>query len=253
LRDARHEVLGVPIDFIDTDTLVARIVAAAREQNFFQVATVNVDFMVHSCKDNEVRDILAESAINVPDGAPLAWAGRLLGVKGAARLAGADLVPPLMEAAARHGLQVFLLGGENDAAAVAAEQLVSWHPELNVSSFEPPRASLEDMDNCKIFDYLDDARPHILLVAFGHPKQEQWIHRNRASLPMVAIGVGCCLDLVAGRYHRAPQWMQKGGLEWVYRMVHEPRRLVRRYATDGLWVIRDLFPWLMSQRLSHAR
>jgi exopolysaccharide biosynthesis WecB/TagA/CpsF family protein len=70
---------------------------------------------------------------------------------------------------------------------------------------------------------------------------------------MVAMGVGCCLDLVAGRHHRAPVWMQRGGLEWAYRLAHEPRRLASRYASDGLWVMRDLIPWVMSQRLSQVR
>jgi N-acetylglucosaminyldiphosphoundecaprenol N-acetyl-beta-D-mannosaminyltransferase len=249
----RHDVLGIPIDFIDTDTVVARIVGAARERRFFQIATVNLDFLVHSRKDDEVRAILAESAINIPDGAPVVWAGRLLGVKGAARLAGADLVPLLMQAAARYGLRVFLLGGENDAAAEAARRFACSYPELEVSVFEPPRASVEDMDTDKILGHLEDAQPHILLVAFGHPKQEKWIHRNRASLPLVAMGVGCCLDLVAGRQSRAPEWMQGLGLEWGYRLVHEPRRLARRYAADAVWLVRDLFPWMMSQRLNQAR
>jgi N-acetylglucosaminyldiphosphoundecaprenol N-acetyl-beta-D-mannosaminyltransferase len=249
----RLDVLGIPIDFLDIDSAIARILEAARERRFFQIATVNLDFLVHSRRDEEVQSILGESDINMPDGAPVVWAGRLLGLEGITRLSGADLVPALMGAAAQECLRVFLLGGENDAASEAAERLVARHSQLDVSVFEPPRVSLDDMDDAKILRHLDDAQPHILLVAFGHPKQEKWIYRNRHSLPMAAMGVGCCLDLIAGRQSRAPEWMQASGLEWGYRLAHEPRRLTRRYATDGLWAVRDLFPWVMSQRLSQAR
>jgi N-acetylglucosaminyldiphosphoundecaprenol N-acetyl-beta-D-mannosaminyltransferase len=248
----RLDVLGIPIDFVDMESVVGRVVEAAWERRFFQIATVNLDFLVHSRQDEEVRSILTESDINIPDGAPLVWAARLVGRQGATRVAGADLVPLLMGVAAREGLRVFLLGGENDAASEAAEQLVAWHPQLDVAVFEPPRTSVDDMDNAKILRLLDDAQPHILLVAFGHPKQEKWIYRNRQSLPMVAMGVGCCLDLIAGRQSRAPEWMQGAGLEWGYRLAHEPRRLARRYATDGLSVARNLVPWVISQRLSQA-
>ena len=249
----RLDLLGVPIDFIDMESVVARVVEAAWERRFFQIATVNLDFLVHSRRDDEVRSVLAESHINIPDGAPLVWAAQLVGRQGATRVAGADLVPLLMGVAAREGLRVFLLGGENDAASEAAVQLVARHPELDVAVFEPPRASVDEMDHAKILRLLEEAQPHILLVAFGHPKQEKWIYRNRHSLPMVTMGVGCCLDLIAGRQSRAPKWMQQSGLEWGYRLAHEPRRLARRYATDGLSVARNLLPWVVSQRLSQVR
>jgi N-acetylglucosaminyldiphosphoundecaprenol N-acetyl-beta-D-mannosaminyltransferase len=104
-----------------------------------------------------------------------------------------------------------------------------------------------------ILSRIRDVDPHILLVAFGHPKQDKWIRRNRDSLPMAAIGVGCSLDLIAGRQTRAPAWMQNVGLEWAYRLAHEPRRLVHRYAMDGLWVAGYLFPWVIFQWMSQVR
>jgi N-acetylglucosaminyldiphosphoundecaprenol N-acetyl-beta-D-mannosaminyltransferase len=253
LSHDRLDVLGIPIDFLDIDAVVGRAIAAARERRFFQITTVNLDFLVHSRQDEELRSVFAASDINVPDGAPIVWAGRRLGLQGISRVAGADLVPLLISAAARERLRVFLLGGEHDAASDAAERLIALHSDLEVSTYEPPRTSLEDMDDAKILRHLEDAQPHILLVAFGHPKQEKWIFRNRDSLPMAAMGVGCCLDLIAGRYGRAPQWMQGAGLEWGYRLAHEPRRLAKRYATDGLWAVRDLIPWVISQRISQSQ
>jgi N-acetylglucosaminyldiphosphoundecaprenol N-acetyl-beta-D-mannosaminyltransferase len=153
-----------------------------------------------------------------------------------------------MHAAAREQLRVFFLGGEDDAAHIAAERLAGEHPGLEIFVHEPPKAPLDAMNDTKILRLIDEAEPHILLVAFGHPKQEKWIYRNRAHLPMVATGVGCSFDLIAGRRSRAPRWMQRTGFEWGYRLAHEPRRLMRRYAADGLWAVTTLLPWALSRR-----
>ncbi len=249
----RFDLNGIPIDFLDMDAVVQRVLDAAADRRFFQVATVNVDFLVHSQRDDEVRTILQATDINIPDGAPVVWAAKALGCPEVRRVAGADLVPALAAAAARDQMRVFLLGGEGDVASVAAERLVATHPQLEISVFEPPRASLDRMDDAKILRHISEADPHILLVAFGHPKQDKWIYRNRNALPMVALGVGCSLDLIAGRQDRAPRWMQAAGLEWAYRLTNEPARLGRRYATDALWIARDLVPWTIAQRFGHSR
>jgi N-acetylglucosaminyldiphosphoundecaprenol N-acetyl-beta-D-mannosaminyltransferase len=252
LAAERVEILGTPIDFLDIDSVADRIVCAARQRRFFQVATVNLDFLVHSQSDPEVRAVLCETAVNIADGAPVVWAGRLVGHREASRVAGADLVPLLMSRAAEHGLRVFFLGGEDGSAFDAAERLRDAHPALDVTVMEPPLAALDQMDDRAILDQVESAAPHLLLVALGHPKQEKWIYRNRRALPMVAVGVGCSLDLIAGRQNRAPRWIQKVYLEWAYRLVHEPRRLAKRYAVDALWLVRDLFPWALTQRFGSA-
>jgi N-acetylglucosaminyldiphosphoundecaprenol N-acetyl-beta-D-mannosaminyltransferase len=253
LSPERFELLDIPIDFVDVDSAVETIICAARERQFFQVATVNTDFLVTSRRDTEVRSILIHDHLNVPDGAPVVWAGKVLGPRTATRVAGADLVPALIKAACAERLRVFLLGGENSAASEAATLLKAQYPRLQLSFFEPPRSPLDKMDSVAILRRIRDVEPHILLVALGHPKQDKWIHRNRHSLPLVAIGVGCSLDLIAGRQLRAPAWMQSAGLEWAHRLVHEPRRLARRYAIDGLWVAGCLLPWVLSQLRSRAR
>ena len=249
----RMDLLGVPVDFLDMDSVVEMTIEAARAQRFFQIATVNLDFMVNSSRDTEVHTLLNGTDVNLPDGIPLVWAAKFLGLKEISRVAGADLIPGLVAAAAKANLRVFLLGGEEGAVATAADRLLAAHPDLDLDMFEPPRASLEEMDDAEILMRLERAQPHILLVAFGHPKQDKWIHRNTASLPMAAIGVGCSLDLLAGKVSRAPGWMQRAGLEWIYRLVHEPARLCGRYAADAWWLVSDLLPWLVSERLSRAR
>ena len=247
----RIDLLGTPIDVLSMSAAVEVIVVAARQRRFFQVATVNSDFLVNSRRDIEVKSILAAAGLNLADGAPVAWAGRAVGRREVKRIAGADLVPALMAAAVAENLKVFLLGGEDGVARSTAARFLAAYPQLEISVYEPPRAGLHEMDDDDIMRRILDFQPHILFVAFGHPKQDKWIHRHRHALPMVAIGVGCTLDLLAGRRTRAPAWMQTVGLEWIYRLAHEPRRLARRYAVDGYMVAFDLVPAVISARLNN--
>ena len=124
-------------------------------------------------------------------------------------------------------------------AAVAGARLQERYPGIVVAgTYEPPRAAIKDMNHAEILARIDEAKPDLLLVALGHPKQECWIDLHRERLPVsVAIGVGCVFDLIAGRSRRAPGWMQNAGLEWAYRAAREPRRLLGRYMTDAVWLV----------------
>ena len=246
---SRTEVAGVPIDWVDLNAAIERIVALAHEARPAQVCTVNLDFLVSAQRDSEVRSILRHSALNLADGAPVVGLRRLQGESTPGRVAGADLVPRLAQAAADNGLSMFFLGGEGGVAAEAARRLVLRHPKLRVSVYEPPRAKLEDMDDAAMLARVWNSGAQILLVAFGHPKQEKWISRHVSDLPLVVMGVGCSLDLIAGRASRAPLWMQRSGLEWSYRLIQEPKRLVRRYLVDGLLLVTVLAPRTLVERL----
>jgi exopolysaccharide biosynthesis WecB/TagA/CpsF family protein len=235
----RLDIAGVPIDPVDMHEARRRLRAALAGPRLFQVSTINLDFLVRAQTDPQTRCIFQKSDLNVADGAPVVWLGRLLGADMAGRVAGADLVPALLSDAAQMGSRVFLLGGEDGVAAAAGVCLLDRFPGLVVAgTCEPPRAAVEDMDNAAILAAIKDARPDLLLVALGHPKQERWIDMHRDQLPVsVAVGVGCVLDLIAGRSRRAPRWMQEMGLEWAYRLAQEPRRLLGRYVTDAAWLI----------------
>lgn len=235
----RVEIAGVPIDAVDMPAAVSRIGAAIGGGKLFQVSTINLDFLVRAQRDRDLMRIFQRTSLNLADGAPVVWLGRLLGVEMPCRLAGADLVPEMMRELAPSGARVFLLGGEGGVAAAAATCLQELHPGIVIAgTYEPPRASVDQMDNAEILARIAEAHADVLLVALGHPKQERWIdvHRDQLSVS-VAIGVGCVLDLIAGRSRRAPRWMQSAGLEWLYRLAQEPRRLVGRYLTDAAWLI----------------
>lgn len=230
-------VLGVPVDNMTMDEALARcdeFIAAGRATGrTHQIATVNADFVVNSLHDPELRRILQEADMATADGMPLVWASRLLGGPLPGRVTGADLVPALAERAAERGYSIYFLGAAPGVAARAAEILTERHPRLRVAGvYSPPPASVLEMDR-EVFERVATARPDILLVAFGNPKQEKWIRMYGPMLHVpVCIGIGGTLDMIVGVTRRAPLWMQRTGLEWLYRLGQEPRRLLKRYVHD---------------------
>jgi N-acetylglucosaminyldiphosphoundecaprenol N-acetyl-beta-D-mannosaminyltransferase len=224
------------------DETVALIEEQIREGGFHQVATANVDFLKNAMQDQELREILCSCEMVVPDGMPIVWMSRLIGTRLKERVSGIDLVERLADVSARRGYGVFLLGASEISSQRAAKVLRQRYPELRiVGRYSPPPQPLERMNHEEILRRIEEARPEILLVAFGNPKQERWIamHRERLNVP-VCIGVGGSLDMLSGSMSRAPQWMQSSGLEWVHRMVQEPKRLAVRYFHDAVCLIRHL-------------
>ena len=243
MSPAGGRVAGVRIDAVDLESAMARIETAIGTGSRIQIATVNLDFLVQAQRSAELRSVLNQSDLNIADGMPVVWLSKLAGRDLPGRTAGSDLVPlALSRLAARHA-RVFLLGGEGAVAIDAARRLEQIYPGLVVAGHcEPPRASIDRMPNRSIIRLIRHSRPDVLLVALGNPKQELWIARHLQQLDVsVAIGVGCTLDIMAGRVRRAPGWMQKVGLEWLFRLMQEPGRLFRRYAIDSLWLAR--FVW----------
>jgi N-acetylglucosaminyldiphosphoundecaprenol N-acetyl-beta-D-mannosaminyltransferase len=251
----RVDVAGVPIDRIDMDGAMARLRAALRHRRQVQVATVNMDFLVRAQRHPELRAVLGRTELNVADGMPVVWLSRLVGRPVPGRVAGADMAPLLVAEAAASGASVFLLGGEHGVAEAAVARLTRLHPGLRIAGWhEPPRARLDEMDNDRLVEMVVESGADLLLVALGNPKQELWIdrYRDRLSGVSVAIGVGCVFDLWAERVHRAPAWMQRAGLEWLHRLVAEPRRLAGRHASGMAWLVllssRSLFERARSAR-----
>jgi N-acetylglucosaminyldiphosphoundecaprenol N-acetyl-beta-D-mannosaminyltransferase len=247
-------ILGIPIDDLNMEEALERIeefVTLGRTTGkTHQIATVNADFVVNALKDPELRYLLQEADMATADGMPLVWGARALGVPLEGRVTGADLVPALAERAARRGFSLFLLGAEPGVAACAADVLKQRHPNLIIAGVaSPPYSSVLEMDRA-VIDQIRRVQPDILLVAFGNPKQEKWIgmYGREVGVP-VMIGVGGTLDFIAGKTRRAPHWLQRLGLEWLYRLLQNPRRLWRRYVADllgfGAFFLRQW--WIMRQ------
>jgi N-acetylglucosaminyldiphosphoundecaprenol N-acetyl-beta-D-mannosaminyltransferase len=217
------------------DETIAFIDEKIRERGFHQVATANVDFLIHAIRDKEMQQILCSCDLVIPDGMPILWGAWLLGAALKQRVCGVDLVPRLADLCARKGHTMFILGASEQNSYRAAENLKEHYPGLRiVGRYSPPVMPLDRMNHEEILRRIERAKPDVLLVALGNPKQERWLamHRHRLNVP-VCIGVGMSIDMAAGAVRRAPRWMQSTGLEWIYRMAKEPKRLVSRYIGDA--------------------
>lgn len=235
-------VLGIPFHNVTMEETLDLIEKLIDEGGFHQIATANVDFLRHAINDERLRSTLCSCDVVIPDGMPVVWMSHLLGTPLKERVTGIDLVSRLAERAAERGYSVFLLGSSEVRSQLAAHTLAKRYPGLRiVGRYAPPPAQLDQMDHEEILSRIEAAKPDILLVAFGNPKQEQWLarHRDRLKVP-VCIGVGGTLDALAGGWQRAPRWMQSSGLEWLHRMSQEPRRLAARYASDAVCLLRHL-------------
>lgn len=229
-------ILGIPFDNITTARTIRTIEEMVSSGRPHYLATANVDFLVQARNDIELRRILLDAHLVLCDGTPLVWASRLLGNPLPERVAGSDLVPLLLHIAEQKNYRVFFLGATEESAAAAVENLKKKHPNLQVAGrLSPPFKSLLEMDHEEIRQKIRAAKPDLLFVSFGCPKQEKWISMHYRSLGVpVCVGVGATIDFLAGKVRRAPKWMQKTGTEWIFRVAQEPRRLLRRYLT-GLW------------------
>jgi exopolysaccharide biosynthesis WecB/TagA/CpsF family protein len=182
----------------------------------------------------------------VADGAPLVVLSRIFGPKLPERVAGSDLIFDIVEAASRKGLRVYFFGGEEESTRQAIAELQRRYPGLQVAGCSCPRVALEPDENQESEEeemcrQITEARTDILLVGLGCPKQELFVHRNASRLAgMVAIGLGGSFNFVSGRVRRAPLWVQKIGMEWIYRIIQEPRRLFMRYFTDAFYLAADI-------------
>lgn len=239
LPDPRTLVLfGLPFHDVTMDETLAWIDRLIAERRPAYLVTANLDFAAQASEDVELQRILLEAELVLCDGTPLVWASRLTGKPLRERVAGSDLVPRLVGHAEKRGYRIFLLGGQTEVLAQAARNLMAEHPLLPpVEYYSPPFAGLQEMDHGAIVERLAEARPDILLVAFGCPKQEKWIYMHYRELGIpVSIGVGATIDFLAGQVSRAPAWVSKCGLEWVYRLSQEPGRLGGRYARDLIFL-----------------
>lgn len=243
-RNSKHPiaVLGLPLDSLTVSETVAAIERMILSGGTHQIATANLDFWLNSQADQHLHRIIAGCSLVLPDGMPLVWASSLLGCPLAERVTGVDLVPRLAALSAQKGYGIFLLGGKGDVAERAAKLLEKNHPGVRVvGTFAPTEEHVARLDHSEILQRIHAAKPDILLVALGNPKQEKWIwmHRKRLGVP-VAMGVGGSFEILVGDMVRAPRWIQKCGLEWAMRFVQEPSRLGPRYLRDFLGLARRL-------------
>ena len=235
-------LLGVPFHDVTLPETLGHMDAMIARRTPGYLATANLDFAAQASRDVELQRILLDADLVLCDGTPLVWASRWLGAPLRERVAGSDLMPHLFQHAAQHGHRLFFLGSTDEVLAVAKQKCEEQYPGLNICGMlAPPFAKLLDMDHAPVLRAIREAAPDILLVAMGCPKQEKWIYmHHRATGVPVSIGIGASLDFVAGLFRRAPVWMRVCGLEWVFRLMQEPRRLFHRYWFDLVFFVARL-------------
>jgi len=222
-------ILGVPVHDVTCEETLGRIAAWIARGGSHQIATVNPEFVMAARRDEEFRRILNAAHLALPDGIGLIWASRLLGRPLRERVAGSDLVPMIAALAAKRGYRLFLLGAAPGVAEEAARRLRQENPGLTIAGTHAGSPAVEEEE--EIVALVQAARPHVLLVAYGAPAQDKWIARNLKRLRVpVCMGVGGALDFIAGVAKRAPRWVQRLGLEWLHRLIHQPWRWRRQLA-----------------------
>ena len=225
----RVNILGVDVDAVTMAEAVDVVRRAMDTRAGVMVATANAEMLMRATHDEELRRILNASALVVPDGAGTVWAARHLGHVMPERVAGYDLAQELLRCAPAEGHSVYFFGsapGVAEKAKAKAEQL---YPGIEIVGVR--NGFFSPADNAAIIAEIRAARPDLLLVALGVPKQEKWIAAHLAELGVpVAIGVGGTLDVMAGVMKRAPHWMQKAKLEWLFRGLMQPKRAGRLLA-----------------------
>jgi N-acetylglucosaminyldiphosphoundecaprenol N-acetyl-beta-D-mannosaminyltransferase len=246
-RPKRIRVGALPVDAVGFDEALDVIDSLVAEKRGGTVFTPNVDHIVQAEDNPRMRAAYDQASLSLVDGVPVLWASRLLGEPLREKISGSDLVWPLLRRAAEKGHRVYFLGGSAGVAELARQRLQAELPSLQIVGIDPAYIDVEkhDDEQEQIVARVVAAAPDLVLVALGAPKQEIWSHHHCARLaPAVLLGVGASLNFVAGTQARSPRWMSKMGLEWLFRLAQEPRRLAGRY------LLRDpRFCWILARQL----
>jgi N-acetylglucosaminyldiphosphoundecaprenol N-acetyl-beta-D-mannosaminyltransferase len=246
-----RELAGIPVAVTDYDEVMDAMdgLVASRERGYFCAAPVHALMVARN--DPEMHDALLRSTMVMPDGMPLVWGVNLLGERLHDRVYGPELMLRYSRRCAERGHRVWLYGGRDQGSlAQLALNLRQHHPGIQVvGGYSPPFRPLTAGEEDAVVEQINEARPDVLWVGIGVPKQEKWMARMRDRLEVpVMCGVGAAFDFHSGRISQAPSWMQERGLEWMYRIAQEPRRLLPRY----LW-FNPLFVAVLARQLLAER
>lgn len=236
------DILGSKINVITMQEVINKTEELIKNNNSYYVCVANVHTVVTGKQDMNFNKITNEAAMAVPDGMPLRWVGKHRGYEKMERCSGPDLMIELFKVSEKKGYSHYFYGGTEETLRLLEQKLKEKYPKLNiVGMYSPPFRELTEEEDRKIVDEINNLNPDIIWVGLGAPKQEIWMyeHLNKISCSIM-FGVGAAFNFHAGLIKRAPKWMQKTGLEWLYRLLKEPRRLWKRYLSTNL-----LFIWYL--------
>jgi N-acetylglucosaminyldiphosphoundecaprenol N-acetyl-beta-D-mannosaminyltransferase len=230
-KSARTDIFGVPVSAINMHDAIEAIEQWIERRTPNYVCITGVHGIMESRKDARLRDIHAQAGMVTPDGMPLVWMSRWLGASNVERVYGPALMREISARSPVRGYRHFYFGGAPGVATQLAAALIATNPGLTVvGTLCPPFRDLTPEEDAEMVAQINAAAPDIVWLGLSTPKQERWMadHINKIDAP-VLVGVGAAFDFLAGTKRQAPAWMQRSGLEWLFRLCAEPRRLWRRY------------------------
>lgn len=232
---ARIKFMNIEIDNLTMSEALIAIDKLIQQNRNAYVVTPNVDHIVKIENGGVLKEVYQKADLILADGKPLLWIARWYGTPIKEKISGSDLFPRLCEMAAQKGYKMFFLGAAEGVAARAAENLTKRYPGLQiVGTYSPPFGFEDDSyEMFRIKSMIKEAEPQILIVGLGCPKQEKFILHNKDELGIpVSLGLGASLDFEAQNIKRAPKWISNIGLEWAFRIIQDPKRMVKRYIID---------------------
>lgn len=234
-------ILGTNINVTDMHRTLTYLTQHIEELRGEYICISNVHTTVMAYYDEFYRNVQNSAAMALPDGKPLSLVSRGRGYLEANRVPGPDLMPEVFEMSAAKGYRHYFYGGKEDTLKKLESNLLERYPDLNiVGMYSPPFRPLTEEEDIKIIEKINASRPDFIWVALGAPKQEKWMYEHKGKLYGVMVGVGAAFDFLAGTVRRAPKWMQEMCLEWFFRILQEPGRLISRYVktnADFLWLV----------------
>lgn len=237
-RRTTVSVLGSHIDALSWDAALDRLLGWARAHDSRYVTICNVHVVVSASRDAAYREVINGSDMATPDGAPVAWMLRRQGFAGQTRISGPDVMWALCERCASEGVPVYCFGSTEATLGLLEQRLRAAFPALKLTMESPPFRALTAEEDAAAVDRIHASGAGIVFVGLGCPRQERWMAEHRGRVHAVMIGVGAAFDFHAGTVQRAPAWMRNNGLEWLHRLMSEPRRLWKRYlVTNTLFIM----------------
>lgn len=236
----KQPLLNTYVNNVSMAEALDEICYLVEEKKKSYVVAINVDVVMKMENDEYLKKITNEANLTLVDGKPLVWIAKWHRHPVKEKISGSDLVPELCKVAAKKGYSLFIIGGAVGIAERAKQNLEREIKDINiVGTYAPPYGfEKNEKELEKINSMISDAHPDILIVCFGCPKQEKWIYHNYLKYgATVSVCAGATVDFLSGNVNRAPKWMRDHGLEWLYRLFQEPKRLFKRYLVDDLKVI----------------
>ena len=256
MSETRYAVLGTLINATTYEEVVAAVVEAAHENRALTVAAVAVHAVMEAVFNRAFRSRLNQLDWVVPDGKPIRWALRLLHqARLPDRVYGPTLTLKLCQAAAEHGLSVYFYGTTQETLESLHTNLLDRCPGLQIAGMHPSLfRQLTEPEQQTVDAHIRNSHAQIVFVGLGCPRQEIWMYEQREALGIPIIAVGAAFDFLSGQKSQAPEWMQRRGLEWLFRLIHEPRRLWRRYLVlNPLYLLLLVLQWMRLKNIDAAK